>query len=117
MKESDKDELLSCDRYVNKRPRSVFYTKNVSPLLLFYVRAVYMQQIKDSRADIENYIHIDMGNLHEVDFIYNPRFLIPCLRPGFVYTVFIPRFCVVYPYSLLFPFTIPRVPSKECAFI
>ena len=27
MKKSDKDELLSCDRYVNKRSRPVFYTK------------------------------------------------------------------------------------------
>ena len=40
MKESDKDELLSCERYVNKRSRSMFCTKKLSPLLLFYVRAV-----------------------------------------------------------------------------
>ena len=42
MKRSDKDELFSCDGYVNKRSRSVFYTKNVSPMLLIYVRAGYI---------------------------------------------------------------------------
>ena len=56
MKKSDKDELLSCDRYVNRRSRSVFYTKNVSSLLLIYVKTVYMYQIKDLRA-INEIIH------------------------------------------------------------
>ena len=27
-----------------------------------------------------------MGNLHSVDFLNNRGFLIPCVRPGFVYT-------------------------------
>ena len=47
MKKSDKDELLICDRYVNKRSRSVLYRKNVYSLVLFYVKTVHMQQIKD----------------------------------------------------------------------
>ena len=50
MKKSDKDELLSCDRYVNKRSRPVFYTKNVPSLLPIYVKTVHMLQIKDLRA-------------------------------------------------------------------
>ena len=33
-----------------------------------------------------NYIHIDMGKLHDVDFIINRGFLKLCSRPEFVYT-------------------------------
>ena len=42
MKKSDKDELLSCDRYVNKPSQSVFYTKEVYSLLVIYVETVHM---------------------------------------------------------------------------
>ena len=52
VKKSDNVELLSCDRYVNKRFQSVFYTKKLSPLLLIYVKTVDMQQLKDLRSII-----------------------------------------------------------------
>ena len=41
-----------------------------------------------------------MGKLHRVDFINNPGFLIPCLRPGLAYTTIS---CVVYVF-----FTVPK---------
>ena len=40
-----------------------------------------------------------MGKLFDVDFINNRGFL----NPASDQAVFNPRFCVVYPYSLLFP--------------
>ena len=41
-----------------------------------------------------------MGKLHDVDFIINPGFLIPCLQPAFVYTTIL---CDVYVF-----FTVPK---------
>ena len=117
VKQGDKDELLPCERYVTKRSQSVFCTKkNISTAAILCESCLHVTN-KRFKSNYWNFIHIDKGKLHNVDFINNPGSLIPCLLPGFVYTTILcVVFCILYRPRTKWWFSIPRLSSKERSF-
>ena len=116
MKGSDIDELHSCERYVNKRSRTMFCTKKNCLHCCYFMWELFVCNKENNQDQLLKLYTIDMGKLHDVDL--KKSWFSHTLPPTRVrlYHDFVYCLRIIYRRQTKWWFSIPQLSSKVCAF-